>query len=125
MCIRDRQKSSNFKNYFSKHPCFSSSFKPPYFNCERKHTFQTCIRMELFRWSYIFLFAFKIFLEKNRIKNQRFSRFPYRTFKFCDAVEVLPSSLSQKMFSTAFFRFLPFKLEPLGFSLNGQLRVAS
>jgi hypothetical protein len=32
------------------------------------------------------------------------------------AVEVLPSSPSQEMFSTAVSRFLPFKLEPLGFS---------
>jgi len=29
------------------------------------------------------------------------------------------------MFSTAVPRFLPVKLEPLGFSLTGQLRVAS
>jgi len=45
--------------------------------------------------------------------------------KFCDAVEVLPSSHPQGMFSTAVPRFLPDKLEPLGFSLPGQLRVAS
>ena len=59
------------------------------------------------------------------LKNQRFSHFRDRTFNFCDAVEVLPSSLLRELFSTTAPRFLPGKLEPLGFSLPGQLRVAS
>ena len=59
-------------------------------------------------------------------KTERFSHFRDRTFKFCDAVEVLPSShCYERMFSTTAPRFLPDKLEPLGFSLPGQLRVAS
>ena len=58
-------------------------------------------------------------------KTERFSHFRDRTFKFCDAVEVLPSPHPQGMISTAVPRFLPDKLEPLGLSLSGQLRVAS
>ena len=82
--------------------------------------------MELFYWScFILLSEFSIFEKENSLKNQRFSHFRDRTFKFCDAVEVLPSSHPQGMFSTAVPRFLPDKLEPLGLSLPGQLRVAS
>ena len=45
--------------------------------------------------------------------------------KFWYAVEVLPSYHPQGLFSTTVPRFLPGKLEPLGLSLSGQLRVAS
>ena len=61
----------------------------------------------------------------NPKKTERFSHFRDRTFKFCDAVEVLPSSQPRGMFSTAVPRFLPVELKPLGLSSTGQLRVAS
>ena len=85
--------------------------------------------MELFCWSNLILFFDLFILEKN-IKVNFQKKLPsthlsVRRLQFWLVVNALPPSLPFHYFSATQRNFLPFKLEPLGFSLTGQLRVAS
>ena len=84
--------------------------------------------MELFCRGNIVLFFNFLVLEKNivlyKIKLPS-THLSVRRLQFWLVVNALPPSLPFHYFSATQRNFLPFKLEPLGFSLTGQLRVAS
>ena len=84
--------------------------------------------MELFCRGNIVLFFNFFVLEKNivfyKIKLPS-THLSVRRLQFWLVVNALPPSLPFHYFSATQRNFLPFKLEPLGFSLTGQLRVAS
>ena len=83
--------------------------------------------MELFCRCYTILFFNFLILEKNIILYQiklPSTHLSVRRLQFWLVVNALPPSLPFHYFSATQWNFLPFKLEPLGFSLTGQLRVA-